>query len=177
MAQMDLENLAEGMTTAEALTLFDSLDPIPNEFMFGRWSGAEIPTGHPMDGLLIAIGWYGKRFKNENEVHPLVVGEGGKFSIVPLPILIRLSLNFPIFRKPFMRPSNVLVTKMIQTKKSEARLRMIDYRGKTSATMIYDRMPIHDHFRRLDDNTVMGLMDFKWTEEPYFFTLSREHSA
>ncbi|MEL6733484.1 MAG: GXWXG domain-containing protein, partial [Bacteroidota bacterium] len=44
----------------EALVFFDSLPPVSLDFMWGEWEGAELPTGHPMDGLLGATGWYGK---------------------------------------------------------------------------------------------------------------------
>lgn len=176
MMKLEIDNLTKGMTTQQALNLFDSLEPIEVDFMFGRWVGAEIPTNHEMDGLLVAIGWYGKWFESENEVHPLRVlaNDGSTYSMRPYPFLMRLSLNFPVFRKPFMQPINKLTTRLIQTKTGEARLRMVDFRGKSSATMIYDRLPIHDHFRRIDDQTVMGLMDFKWTSAPYFFMLTRE---
>jgi hypothetical protein len=40
--------------------------------------------------------------------------------------------------------------------------------------MIYDQLPVNDVFRKLDDNTVLGLMDNKRIEEPFFFKLSRE---
>jgi hypothetical protein len=48
-------------------------------------------------------------------------------------------------------------------------------RGKVSATMIYDQLPINDVFRKLDDNTVIGVMDNKHEKEPLFFKLSREN--
>ena len=51
---------------------------------------------------------------------------------------------------------------------------MTEYRGKISATMIYDQLPIHDFFRKLDDNTVMGIMDLKDMKGPFFFKLKRE---
>ena len=39
--------------------------------------------------------------------------------------------------------------------------------------MVYDRLPIHDCFRRLDDDTVLGLMDQKGARQPFFFVLRR----
>jgi len=50
----------------------------------------------------------------------------------------------------------------------------MEYRGKVSATMIYDYLPINDVFRKVDDNTVLGLMDFKGMPQPFFFVLDRE---
>ncbi|WP_419206930.1 DUF4334 domain-containing protein [Photobacterium leiognathi] len=43
----------------------------------------------------------------------------------------------------------------------ECSLWNIEFRGKVSATMVYDGAPIFDHFRKVDDNTLMGLMNGK----------------
>jgi len=51
---------------------------------------------------------------------------------------------------------------------------MVEYRGKVSAAMVYDRQPIIDLFRKIDENTVLGMMDYKRMERPYFFRLSRD---
>jgi hypothetical protein len=40
--------------------------------------------------------------------------------------------------------------------------------------MIYDHLPVHDAFRRVDERTVLGLMDEKGVERPYLFLLERE---
>jgi len=39
--------------------------------------------------------------------------------------------------------------------------------------MIYDYLPINDSFRKVDDNTVLGIMDFKNSHQPFFFVLKR----
>ena len=49
-------------TTQEALQLYDSLEPVNCDFMWGRWQGAGLHTDHPMDGLLELSNWYGKEF-------------------------------------------------------------------------------------------------------------------
>jgi ABC-type lipoprotein export system ATPase subunit len=49
--------------------------------------------------------------------------------------------------------------------------------GKLSATMIYDQLPTNDIFRKLDDNTVLGLMDNKTIKDPFFFKLIREQGV
>ena len=54
-----------------------------------------------------------------------------------------------------------------------ASLRRVEYRGITTATMIYDGHPILDHFRALDADTVLGLMDAKGDDEPLAFLLRR----
>lgn len=63
---------------------------------------------------------------------------------------------------------------MLKTEKSQARIRMMEYREKVSTTMIYDNLPINDIFRKIDDNTVLGLMDFKGMPQPFFFVLNRD---
>ena len=39
--------------------------------------------------------------------------------------------------------------------------------------MIYDRQPIIDVFRRVDDVTLLGVMDLRGMSQPYFFVLTR----
>jgi hypothetical protein len=40
--------------------------------------------------------------------------------------------------------------------------------------MIYDSLPINDIFRKVDDHTVLGVMDVRFTPQPFFFVLRRE---
>ena len=49
----------------------------------------------------------------------------------------------------------------------------MDYRGKASASMIYDQKPIIDIFRKIDEDTMLGVMDIKNfpSEKSYFFYL------
>lgn len=62
---------------------------------------------------------------------------------------------------------------LLATGRSRARLRMTSYRGKSSATMIYDQLPINDVFRKIDDNAVLEAMDCKAMPTPFFFILRR----
>ena len=73
-----------------------------------------------------------------------------------------------------MKPVFTLMNLMLKTEKSQARIRMMEYREKVSTTMIYDNLPINDIFRKIDDNTVLGLMDFKGMPQPFFFVLNRD---
>ena len=73
-----------------------------------------------------------------------------------------------------MKPIFTLMNLMLKTEKSQARIRMMEYREKVSTTMIYDNLPINDIFRKIDDNTVLGLMDFKGMPQPFFFVLNRD---
>ena len=54
-----------------------------------------------------------------------------------------------------------------------ASLRAVEYRGVVTATMVYDRHPIFDHFRRVSDDVVIGVMDRKGEEHPLVFFLRR----
>jgi len=66
--------------TDEALALFDTLPAVRPEEMLGEWRGEEFPTGHPMDGLLAATGWAGKRFDDADRVHPLLFWDATRTS-------------------------------------------------------------------------------------------------
>ncbi|MGP5183401.1 DUF4334 domain-containing protein [Corynebacterium variabile] len=51
---------------------------------------------------------------------------------------------------------------------------MVEYRGVVSGTMVYDALPVNDHIRRVDEDTLFGAMDFRALDEPFMFTLHRE---
>ncbi|MEA2126719.1 MAG: hypothetical protein QOI80_3501 [Solirubrobacteraceae bacterium] len=55
----------------------------------------------------------------------------------------------------------------------EATVRMVEYRGVVTATMVYDKHPIFDSFRAVDADTVMGAMDRKGDAAPLMFVLRR----
>lgn len=40
--------------------------------------------------------------------------------------------------------------------------------------MIYDQLPIHDVFRQINQDAVLGVMDRKGMNLPFFFVLRRE---
>ncbi|WP_295801738.1 DUF4334 domain-containing protein [uncultured Microbulbifer sp.] len=54
-----------------------------------------------------------------------------------------------------------------------ASLREVVFRGVATATMIYDKSPVFDHFRKVHENLVVGVMDQKGNENPLFFYLER----
>ena len=83
-------------------------------------------------------------------------------------------MRFPPPANKAFQPILKLATSMLKTNESKARIRMMEYRGKVSATMIYDYLPINDIFRRVDDNTLLGLMDYKPIAQPFFFVLNRD---
>ena len=172
-----LRYLEHGATVGEALGLFDALPAVTVEGMLGRWAGGEIPTGNPMDGLLGRFGWHGKRFDSPDDVHPLVMDRagGGTFSLdpalVPLPALLRYPAAL---RNASLARIARGVGPALATRAPKARLRITRYRGVDSATMCYDDLPIHDVFRTVDDDTVVGAMDLRGLAQPFMFVLRRE---
>lgn len=160
----------------EALQLFDALPPATLDLMTGRWKGFEIKTGHSIDGLLDLSGWYGKLFQSPEEVHPLLFYNGRKTGLFAVnPLLI--PLNWPIPKIRLLGAARVLFRPLVATRSSKARLRMIEYRGKVTGTMVYDHKAIMDHFVQIDENTLLGVMDMKGDGAyPYFFVLERDET-
>ncbi|MGA5465137.1 DUF4334 domain-containing protein [Mycobacterium sp. NPDC050041] len=168
-------------TTADALALFDSCPAVPTESMIGTWHGAELPTGHPLDGVLEPSGWWGKQFVDGETVHPLLFPTAGGDALWPLnPALafsgLVVATKFPAVKKlDFTKPIAALKP-ALRARGPKARLRTTRYRDVDTATMVYDQLPINDVFRRLDDDTVLGAMDLRGIRTPYFFVLRRDHS-
>ena len=166
--------------TQEALALFDRLPPVAPAFMLGAWSGHEFPTGHPMDGALAAYGWRGKRFDSEEHVHPLLFGDATReFGVHPRWVMpgLALLLRFPVVKSAPLAAIVRALMPLLATRHSRARLRTMQFRGQLGATMVYDDVPIQDVFRRVDDGTVLGLMDRKGMDQPFFFVLRRATQA
>ncbi|MEM9328457.1 MAG: DUF4334 domain-containing protein [Bacteroidota bacterium] len=160
-------------STADGLAIFDQLGPVTLDFMLGRWRGFEIATGHPIEGLLDCSGWYGKLFEDEEHVHPLLIYSLNKKQLYAInPLLIPLGINFP--KIGLLRIALALLKPILKTRKAKARIRMIECRGKVTGTMVYDEKGIFDHFAKIDEHTMFGMMDLKGSEKPYFFVLEHD---
>ena len=126
-----------------------------------------------MDGLLEPSGWYGKLFEDPENVHPLLIYTLNKKRLFAInPRFIPLGLNFP--KNHMLRMFMAFLKPLLKTKRSKARIRMIEYRGKVTGTMVYDEKGIFDHFAKIDENTMLGAMDLKGMSDPYFFVLERD---
>ncbi|WP_198536578.1 GXWXG domain-containing protein [Paenibacillus sp. DMB5] len=134
------------LTQAEAFAWFDLLEIVEMDQMRGRWRGSELPSGHPMDGLLHLTGWYGKEFLDAETVHPLLFEKRNGRLFCVNPGLLPLTLPFQLIPRRIVSPLFRLVSPLIRTGSSKARLRMIGYREKLSASMVYDQKAIIDHF-------------------------------
>jgi len=144
---IEFKDRADAISDAELDDYWATLAPATIDRMIGEWKGGEFRTGHKMNGQLEKAGWFGKSFKSASDVQPLVC--------------------FDADGKKF---SNKAMGK------GEASLWLEDFRGEVTATMVYDGQPVHDHFKEIDDNTVMGIMNGKGVLDNgryYYFYLER----
>ncbi|CAJ1506548.1 DUF4334 domain-containing protein [[Mycobacterium] holstebronense] len=168
-------------STAQACEIFDAAEAVDPDFMVGTWHGFELPTGHPLDGLLAATGWWGKQFVDAETVHPLLfpTRDGAAlwaFNPVLAFSVLGLATKVPALKnRSFLGQINALQP-LLRTRSPRARLRTTRYRGVDSATMVYDQAPVNDVFRRLSDDAVIGAMDLRGSSRPYFFVLCRDDS-
>ncbi|WAJ42715.1 GXWXG domain-containing protein [Mycobacterium sp. Aquia_216] len=170
------------LSAADALAHFDELPSIDETEMRGRWQGWEVSTGHPLDGVLAKVAWYGKQFDAADRVHPVLVRDS-RGRVFPMnPRLVRLWM----LTSPPPTPSVLqhvapqlmsLLSPVVSTATYGAQLQTIEYRGVRTAAMRYLDKPVTDVFRKLDDHTVLGLMDYPGMPYPYYFLLRREPSA
>jgi len=122
---------------------FASLEPVKAEELIGDWLGGYFPTGSKMEFWL-------KDF-----------------------------ILFKWYGKSFLTPNDVLalIVSFLGIKFNipggTAVIRELKFRDKISTSMIYNYLPIIDHFRKVDDNTVMGIMDCKGKISIYFYLKRR----
>ncbi|ORA21770.1 DUF4334 domain-containing protein [Mycobacterium aquaticum] len=117
---------------AELDALWAVLTPASIDFMLGEWKGGEFQTGHKANGFMKRLNWFGKTFNSASDAKPLVC----------------LDADGNKF-------SNT------EAMNGEASLWLEEFRGEVTATMVYDGKPVHDHFKVVDDKTVMGIMNGK----------------
>ncbi|MES0873029.1 DUF4334 domain-containing protein [Sinimarinibacterium thermocellulolyticum] len=140
-----------GVVTANELqAAFDALDTVPREALIGAWRGGGFDTGHPVLRQLHRLRWVGKTFHSIDKVDPLICRAGDGSHYAD-----------------------------DKTMGGGASLQMIEYRGKVSAAMVYDARPVIDHFRRVDEATLLGVMTGRNTlyqGQPFYFYLERDRA-
>ncbi|UPW11875.1 DUF4334 domain-containing protein [Gordonia terrae] len=139
-----------GKATGDELDeLWSAFDPVRPEEILGNWKGSEFDTGHPAEGKLAKAGWYGKTFTSLTDVAPLVC-----------------------------RGSDGELFSNVEMAKGEASLWLVEFRGESTATMVYDGQPIFDHFKKIDDSSLLGVMNGKGVVDDsgrhYYFLLDRD---
>ena len=146
-----VERLRNSGLTAEPVDLDEiwaAADTVDRAEILGSWRGLEIVTGHPGEGNLPRLGWYGKIFDSVDDAHPIVC----------------------------RREDGTLFSNTAASS-GEASLWNVEFRGEVTATMVYDGQPIFDHFKRVDEDTLMGIMDGKKAVidgSYYYFLLIRD---
>ena len=150
--------------------------------MLGTWRGAELPTGHPMDGLLAASGWWGKRFDDDESVHPLLfpTPDGAAlWAMNPLLAFSGLALATSSRR-----------CAIAATADSSSGRRPTSGYDVTQGAAAHHPLSAASTPRRwsttscrsttcsagLGDDAVLGAMDLRGFTKPYFFVLKRDDS-
>lgn len=113
--------------------LWADLEPVTVEEVLGPWRGGDFATGHVASKVLGKVGWHGKRFDAPLEAHPLICRDA----------------------------EGALYSNTEAAGGGLASLWPVGFRDEVTATMVYDRMPVFDHFKRVDADTLMGIMNGK----------------
>jgi GXWXG protein/Domain of unknown function (DUF4334) len=167
----------EGLSTDAALRYFDRQQPVAPDVLPGRWRGVELPTGHPLDGLLAVHGWYGKEFLDAERVHPLLFTDraGVPHPVDPTPAPLGLIRRHPRLLGTLpARAGSPLARRLLRTRRPAGRVRTLCHRDVLTSALVYDRLPVIDVLRRVDDDVLIGLMDLRGVPQPYFFLLLRD---
>ncbi|WP_196781019.1 DUF4334 domain-containing protein [Nocardioides sambongensis] len=129
---------AERVDPAALAALWERLTPVRVADILGPWRGGDFAAGHPAGEMLTRLGWHGKDFTDPMDAQPLICrGEDG-----------------------------ALFSSHKAAGGGAASLWEIAFRDEVTATMVYDRMPVFDHFKAVDEDTLVGVMNGKL--EPYF---------
>lgn len=161
---------------SEKIAWFGSLSSVLPGEMTGVWRGEGIPSGHPLDGVLENLQWFGKRFNANLSADALLFqwDPGRLVPIEPAFFPIRLAIRLAAFgRTSVARNWFAHVSKIVRSRGTTAmvKLRMID--GAETAAMVYDKQPIVDYFRRIGNDEVAGMMVIEGDDRRYFFKLRR----
>lgn len=158
------------------LEKFRHLPPIAPRELVGLWKGHGIPANHPFDGVLENLSWYGKRFTPDMRADALLFrsGEHRLTAIDPKWIPLHWAMRFDrLGRTPIASNLFSYLQRRLRANGPVAGLKTLPFDGVESAAMVYDHQPIVDHFRRIDEQTVMGAMTIQCDERIYFFELQR----
>ncbi len=168
------------LSSTDALRVFDGLEPVAPDEMVGRWKGRTLPTGHPLDGLLEALGWYGKEVESPERVHPLLfrVRGGGVVPLEPALMPTAAAFRWPgLARGRATRSAFAAASPLLRARRHGARLDLRDVRGRRSAALVYHAQPITDHLRSVDADRTVGLMERRGMAAPFFFLLTRDEGS
>jgi hypothetical protein len=143
-----------GALAADALACFDRCGPVDPGEVIGRWRGSGLPTVHPL--------LFRDRRGRPRPVDP---------SLAPIGVLRRAP---GLARTALARTGFTVLRPLRTTRRPAARVRAVEFRGVLSAALVYDRLPIVDVLRRVEPGTLLGLMDLRGVEQPFFFVLRQD---
>ena len=168
--------MAKPLRTDEALDRFDGLPDTGPDHLIGRWQGRTLPTGHPLDGLLESLGWYGKSIEDSDRVHPLLFrrSSGRIVALNPALMPTAVALHWPGFtRSQPIRLAFAALQPVLRARTHGARLGPRECRGRQGTALIYHDQPITDHLRLAGPDRLVGLMERNGMAKPFFFLLAR----
>ena len=155
-AELDRIRALETVPSERVSTLWDALEPARvDEIAGSRWRGTGLDTGHPMYGTLGTMRWWGKDFTHARKVDPILVTD----------------------------ESGEIVPDTSATGGGGASLWEVTFRGRPTASMVYDRLPVIDHFAVVTSGpdgrptTLLAVMNGRGTVhegEHFWFILERD---
>ncbi|GAA2725295.1 GXWXG domain-containing protein [Cellulomonas aerilata] len=169
-----------GTDADTALRFFDRCAAIEPEEVVGRWHGSGWHTGHPWDGLLEAMGWYGKDVDDPEHVRPTLFRDGRGDPVPVDPVLAPVSLIrlFPQgLRRSGLPAAFRAVVPLLRSPRPAGRIRSVQTRGVVSAALVYDAVPIVDALRRVAPDLLLGAADIRGEPAPLMFVLRRRRPA
>ncbi|KJL42785.1 alcohol dehydrogenase catalytic domain-containing protein [Microbacterium trichothecenolyticum] len=140
-----VDRLREGVSDDDLAALWRSLPAVGTAQLRGLWQGWAVTRDHHAGRLLERSRWYGKLFRSDDDVAPIVceTDDGALLADTDLA-------------------------------RGGATLRTIVHDGVATASMVYDGQPIIDHFVRLGADTVLGVMTGRDTDDrgrAFYFVL------
>jgi hypothetical protein len=161
------EPLHTGTTPAQITTLFAELPPVSMETLSGIWRAVAIPGVSPFYQVQIEKGWYGMRFTDPETVDSMLISTSDGADIFAADVLKIVAAA------PGADTHLSQIRTQIETDQPMGRLRMISYRGAISAALIYDRQPVIDYFRTIDDTAVLCAAEARGISETGYCVLQR----
>ena len=129
------------------------------------------PDGRPTGSDRVV--WQGVHRRRDRP--PLLFGEPGDLyavnpKLVPMNTLTGVASRVPRVMPPGGRAA-FRGLRTLQAARPPARHLLP--RRQRRAAMVYDDIPVIDHFRRVDDTTLLGVMDQRGADQPYFSSWRR----
>ncbi|MBB4276342.1 hypothetical protein GGE12_004139 [Rhizobium mongolense] len=164
----------------EMVSWLRSLAPVQPKNMIGLWKGVGLPSGHPLDGVLENLYWFGKRFHADMRADALLFQRwpGRLVAIDPCYIPIGLAIKAaPLGRTAVARKLFLHLHQTLRAKGTTASITLQTLEQVESAAMIYDKQPIVDHFRLVSHDELVGMMCVHDDPCRYFFRLRKVTEA